>query len=75
MARVTIEDCIETSGENRFNIILAAAKRAHQLNKSGQATVPIENDKPTVIALREIAAGTVDVRTLLEQPDLTDFEL
>lgn len=75
MARVTIEDCIEMSGENRFNIILAAAKRAHQLNKNGQATVPIENDKPTVVALREIAAGTIDVRTLLEQPDLTDFEL
>lgn len=57
MARVTIEDCLEHV-ENRFALVLKAAKRAHLL-ETGAATplVPINKDKPTVIALREIAAG------------------
>lgn len=65
MARVTIEDCIKHEDDNRFKIILAAAKRAHQINKGGAPLVPEDNDKPTVIALREIADGLSDVETIL----------
>lgn len=65
MARVTIEDCIKSADDNRFEIILAAAKRAHQINKGGAPLVPVDNDKPTVIALREIAEGLIDVETML----------
>ncbi len=65
MARVTIEDCIKHEDENRFRIILAAAKRAHQINKGGKPLVPEDNDKPTVIALREIADGVSDVDAIL----------
>lgn len=65
MARVTIEDCIKSPDDNRFEIILAAAKRAHQINKGGQPLVPVDKDKPTVIALREIAEGFTDVEDML----------
>ena len=59
MARITIEDCLENV-DNRFELVALAAKRARQL-ESGEAepTVPWENDKPTVVALREIAANTI----------------
>ena len=57
MARVTVEDCLQNV-ENRFILVLEAAQRAHQLELGGaDPKVPSENDKPTVIALREIAAG------------------
>lgn len=57
MARVTVEDCLEYC-ENRFDLVLKAAARAHRL-ELGQAEpmVPVDNDKPAVVALREIAAG------------------
>lgn len=57
MARVTVEDCLEHV-ENRFDLVLKAAKRAHLLELgAAESMVPRDNDKPTVIALREIAAG------------------
>jgi DNA-directed RNA polymerase subunit omega len=57
MARVTIEDCLKNV-ENRFALVIKAAKRAHLLEMgAADPLVPIDNDKPTVIALREIAAG------------------
>lgn len=57
MARVTVEDCLEYL-ENRFDLVLKAAKRAHLLELGvAESMVPMDNDKPTVIALREIAAG------------------
>jgi len=60
MARVTVEDCLEHV-DNRFNLVLLASKRARQLANGGrQPQVEEENDKPTVLALREIAAGVVD---------------
>lgn len=66
MARVTVEDCLQYV-ENRFDLVLKAAKRAHILELGGaDPMVPRDNDKPTVIALREIAAGydvTQDVET------------
>lgn len=57
MARVTVEDCLEYC-ENRFDLVLKAAARAHRL-ELGQAEpmVSVDNDKPAVLALREIAAG------------------
>ncbi len=63
MARVTIEDCIEQV-PNRFDLVLLAAQRAHDLYAGAVATVPIERDKPTVLALREIAANTIDLAGL-----------
>ena len=55
MARVTVEDCLEKV-ENRFALVLLAAERAHQLEMGvSEPMVPEDNDKPTVIALREIA--------------------
>lgn len=57
MARVTVEDCLKHV-ENRFALVIRAAKRAHLLEMgAADPLVPVENDKPTVIALREIAAG------------------
>jgi len=58
MARITIEDCLGKVG-NRFQLVLVAAKRARQLAMgSTEPTVPWENDKCTVVALREIAEGS-----------------
>ena len=57
MARITVEDCLKYV-ENRFGLVLKAAKRARILESGGaDPMVPRDNDKPTVIALREIAAG------------------
>jgi DNA-directed RNA polymerase subunit omega len=60
MARITVEDCLQNV-KNRFELVLLAAKRARQLSRgSVDPTVPWENDKPTVVALREIANGHTD---------------
>ena len=60
MARITVEDCLENV-DNRFELVLLAAKRARQLMRgSADATVAWENDKATVVALREIASGHTD---------------
>jgi len=60
MARITVEDCLEHVA-NRFELVLVAAKRARQIMRgSVDPTVPWENDKPTVVALREIATGHTD---------------
>ena len=59
MARITVEDCIEKVG-NRFELVLLATKRARQVARGAAPLVDDENDKPTVIALREIAEGLVD---------------
>lgn len=67
MARVTIEDCLENV-ENRFQLVITAAKRARQISMGADPTVPLENDKPTVIALREIAVGNITQDILKETP-------
>lgn len=60
MARITVEDCLEHV-DNRFELVMVAAKRARQLMRgSVDPTVPWENDKATVVALREIANGHTD---------------
>ncbi len=66
MARITVEDCLDNV-ENRFQLVLVAAKRARQLNVGSDARVPREHDKTTVIALREIAAGHVTNAILDEE--------
>ncbi|QGU31929.1 DNA-directed RNA polymerase subunit omega [Thermochromatium tepidum] len=58
MARITVEDCLEHV-DNRFDLVLLATKRARQLAKGVEPLLPAENDKPTVLALREIAAGKI----------------
>jgi DNA-directed RNA polymerase subunit omega len=63
MARITVEDCL-TRIPNRFDLVLVASKRARQLSKGKETTLPWDNDKPTVLALREIAEGTVDASIL-----------
>ena len=59
MARVTVEDCLKNV-KNRFELVIIAAKRARQLMRGKDAKVAWDNDKPTVVALREIAAGFTD---------------
>ncbi|MDM8568861.1 DNA-directed RNA polymerase subunit omega [Thiotrichales bacterium HSG1] len=58
MARITVEDCLKNVG-NRFDLVLLSSKRARQLAMGVEPLVEPENDKPTVIALREIAAGKI----------------
>ena len=59
MARVTVEDCLEHVA-NRFELVMVATKRAREIAVRGeQPLVDWENDKPTVVALREIAAGLI----------------
>ncbi|OGI46070.1 MAG: DNA-directed RNA polymerase subunit omega [Candidatus Muproteobacteria bacterium RIFCSPHIGHO2_01_FULL_65_16] len=67
MARVTVEDCLENV-ENRFQLVLVAARRARQLTQGAEPCVGRENDKSTVIALREIAGGFVTNAILDEEP-------
>ena len=58
MARVTIEDCLDYV-DNKYKLVLLAAKRARQIEGGADLFVPREDDKPAVIALREIAAGFI----------------
>ena len=59
MARITVEDCLDRV-DNRFELVLVAARRARDLAMGREALVPWENDKPTVVALRELAEGKLD---------------
>jgi len=70
MARVTIEDCLENV-DNRFDLVLLATKRARQLVNGVEPLVPRENDKETVIALREIGEGIVTYESI-EQPAIVE---
>lgn len=64
MARITVEDCLKKI-PNRFELIMVASARARQLLTTGEtATVAWENDKATVVALREIAAGNIGLEIL-----------
>ena len=65
MARVTVEDCTKNV-DSLFDLVLVASHRAKVLNSGNEAYVPIDNDKSTVVALREIADEKVDVKTLQE---------
>ena len=63
MARVTVEDCTKNV-DSLFDLVLLASHRAKVLNSGNEAYVPIDNDKSTVVALREIADEKVDVSTI-----------
>jgi DNA-directed RNA polymerase subunit omega len=65
MARVTVEDCI-TKVPNRFDLVLIASQRVHEISTGAPLTLEKDNDKNSVIALREIAEGTVAVDSLKE---------
>jgi DNA-directed RNA polymerase subunit omega len=66
MARLTVEDCLDNV-DNRFELVLISAKRARQLAMGADPLVELENDKPTVLALREIAEGLIDKSVLTEE--------
>ena len=63
MARVTVEDCLHDM-ENLFQLVLVASKRTRQIYAGSDPKVPVDGDKPTVISLREIAAGKVGTEVL-----------
>ncbi|APZ41736.1 DNA-directed RNA polymerase subunit omega [Acidihalobacter ferrooxydans] len=82
MARITVEDCLDHV-DNRFQLVLVAAKRARQIALGAEPRVALENDKPTVVALREISEGLTGREVLdevvarehtLESP-VTDLEV
>ncbi|MBF0133916.1 MAG: DNA-directed RNA polymerase subunit omega [Magnetococcales bacterium] len=66
MARVTVEDCLKVV-PNRFELVLLAAKRARQLTHGHTTLLPMDNDKFTVIALREIESGMVSIQELRDE--------
>jgi DNA-directed RNA polymerase subunit omega len=74
LARITVEDCLDNI-ENIFEMVLVAAKRARRIAHGSDPMVELENDKPTVIALREIADGHVTPAILeeIEQPPADEF--
>ncbi len=75
MARITVEDCLDNL-DNRFDLVLLATKRARQLAGGVDPLLPVDNDKPTVVALREIADGLIDSHNVEpekveEEPELS----
>ena len=74
MARITVEDCLENI-DNIFEMVLVAAKRARRIAHGAEPLVELENDKPTVLALREIADGLITPAILdeIEQPPAEDL--
>ena len=74
MARITVEDCLDNI-DNIFEMVLVASKRARRIAHGADALVELENDKPTVIALREIAEGHITPAILdeVEQPVTEEF--
>ena len=73
MARITVEDCLEHI-ENRFDLVLLAARRARQISQGADPLVPPENDKPTVIALREIAENLINATSMDEMEAKAEIE-
>ncbi len=73
MARVTVEDCLKNV-DNRFQLVLVATKRARQLVNGVEPFLPWENDKPTIMALREIADGKIGP-SILDEPVTPESEL
>tara|TARA_B100000579_G_C22601763_1_gene743033 strand:+ start:299 stop:763 length:465 start_codon:yes stop_codon:yes gene_type:complete len=65
MARITVEDCLKKI-DSQYDLVLLAKERTSQLNAGTQSLVPIDNDKNTVISLREIAEGKISIKSLEE---------
>ncbi len=78
MARITVEDCLDNV-DNRFELVLTATKRARQIANGAEPMVEEDNDKPTVIALREIAEGLINaelvdiIQAEIEAAEAFDF--
>jgi len=72
MARVTVEDCL-TQVENRFELVILSAKRARQLANGAEATLDWDKDKPTVMALRELAENSIDGEVVMADPNTPPF--
>jgi DNA-directed RNA polymerase subunit omega len=74
MARITVEDCLDKV-ENRFELVMVASKRARQIAVGGKdPLVPEDGDKPTVLALREIAEGLIDRARILKVEEEVEQE-
>lgn len=73
MARITVEDCL-VHVENRFDLVLLAARRARQIARGADPLVEDENDKPTVIALREIAENLINEASMDEMDARAEIE-
>lgn len=71
MARITVEDCLQHV-DNNFELVLKAAKRARDISHGAQPLVPEEGDKPTVIALREIAEGLLNPKPVVISTSVAD---
>ena len=86
MARITVEDCL-SKVDNQYDLVLLAKERAAQLNAGGKPLVPENNDKNTVISLREIGGGKISIKTIedavinklrkvqIKATELEDFEI
>lgn len=74
MARITVEDCLDNI-PNIFEMVLVASKRARRIAHGAETVIEMENDKPTVIALREIAEGHITPTILeeIDQPVIEEF--
>lgn len=68
MARITVEDCLKKI-DNQFDLVMIAAKRARRIANGADPLVELENDKPTVVALREIAEGLINEEILNEMDE------
>ena len=73
MARITVEDCLEHV-ENRFDLVLLASRRARQIAQGAEPLVAPENDKPTVLALREIAENLITASSMDEMEAKAEIE-
>ena len=74
MARITVEDCLENV-DNRFELVMVSSKRSRQIQTGGKdPLVTLDNDKPTVLALREIAEGLIDASILIAKPPSVELE-
>ena len=70
MARITVEDCLDKV-DNRFELVMVSSKRARQIQIEGKDPLVLaDNDKPTVVALREIADGLITNEILIEKPSV-----
>lgn len=73
MARITVEDCLDHV-DNRFELVMVASKRARQVATQGKdPLLEVDNDKPAVIALREIEAGLIDANNLDQEEEMDDL--
>ncbi len=74
MARITVEDCMSEM-DNIFDMILLASKRAKRIANGAEPLVDLENDKPTVLALREIAEGKMSENIMKDMDEIASQEL